>query len=128
MARPRTPTNVLDARGAFKKNPQRRRSEPDAGGPIGAPPDDLSQGARLAWERIVRIAPAGVLTEADQMMLQLASELWAEWAVAPTEFAPAKMTRLEAQLGKFGLAPSDRAKLSIQKAPKDDNPYAALDK
>jgi hypothetical protein len=38
MARQRAPTNVLDARGAFDKNPNRKREDPKVAGPLKAAP------------------------------------------------------------------------------------------
>lgn len=129
MARPRTPTNLLDARGAFKRNPQRRRDgEPVVREPLGAPPVSLAGAALVAWNEIVMTAPIGVLTEADRLAVEMAAHLLAEFRTDPTAFLPAKLMRLQSLLGTFGMTPSDRAKLSIPKAKERENPFAALDK
>lgn len=79
MARPRTPTAVLEMRGAFKHNPQRKREAPEADGdvqPIGDPPASFlkpsSSGNRLVelWKEFKAEAPPGVLTIADRKQLE----------------------------------------------------------
>ena len=123
MARPRTPTAILDARGAFKLNPNRRRdSEPVVKDPIGAPPESLTEQERQWWNEIVNRAPMGVLTSADYLPVIMAAKLMAE---AMTDFAgmtPGRMARLHSLLGQFGMTPAERAKLSIPKA-KEANPF-----
>lgn len=56
MARPRTPTNVLKLRGAFKKDPARgreREDEPIVTEPLGEPPEDWNDWQLKAWANIV---------------------------------------------------------------------------
>lgn len=126
MARPRTPTKVLDARGSFKANPQRRRdSEPEVREPIGNAPDYFAEDEHAAWQQIVNQAPMGVLTQADCLAVEAAAKLVAEFRREGTDFAAGKLGRLQAFLGQFGMTPSDRAKMSIEK-PKDVNPFAQL--
>lgn len=122
VARPRTPSKILDARGAFKKNPDRKRDgEPEVKDPIGAPPEDLTDGELKAWNMIVARAPMGVLTSADWPTVWMASRLWAGFITEP-DYPAGKVARLHAILGQFGLDPSSRAKMSIEK-PKDVNPF-----
>ena len=126
MSRPRTPTAVLDARGAFKKDPQRKREgEPVVKDPIGSPPEELTPEQLKGWQMFVERAPMGVLTSADWPAVYMASILWAGFMADP-DFPAGKLSRLEALMGKFGLTPSDRAKLNIPK-PKEENPFAQLD-
>lgn len=127
MARPRTPTKLLDARGAFKKDPQRKRhGEPEVRDPLGSPPDWLTEFQLVEWREIVHRAPLGVLTAADWHSVAIASVLYAEFKTDAASMPVARITTLEKLLGKFGMSPSDRAKLSIEK-PKDANPFAAFD-
>lgn len=123
MARPRTPTKILDARGAFKTHPERKREgEPEVKAPIGSPPDSLSELEKSAWHEIVSDAPMGVLTAADAKAVELAARLLAESRTDWENFTVGKIGRLQAFLGQFGMTPSDRAKMSIEK-PKDVNPF-----
>ena len=123
MARPRTPTALLDARGAFKHDPQRKRDgEPVVKTPIGAPPDDFSADERKHWRGLVDRAPMGVLTSADYYSVVMAAKLLAEFFGNYADFSHARMARLHSLLGQFGMTPSERAKLSIPKA-KEANPF-----
>ena len=126
MARPRKPTAVLDARGAFKKNPQRKRSgEPVVREPIGACPDSFDALQREAYMQIVGQAPLGVLTEADNLAVEMASTLLAQFRQDRYGFPVQSYGKLIQLLGTFGMTPSDRAKLSIA-PPKQVNPFAEL--
>ncbi len=126
MARPRTPTKVLDARGAFKANPQRKRDgEPEVHEPIGCAPDHLADDELAAWRQIISQAPMGVLTEADTIAVESAACLVAEFRRDKADFPAGKLGRLQSFLGQFGMTPSDRAKMSIEK-PKDVNPFDTL--
>lgn len=123
MPRPRKPTKVLEAKGAFRKDPQRRRDgEPEVREPLGAVPGDLNALQVKAWQEIVSFAPMGVLTQADRLVVEMAACLLAEYREDRGGFSGQKLGRLEAMLGKFGMTPSDRAKLSIEK-PKTENPF-----
>ena len=123
MARPRTPTAILDARGAFRKDPQRRRDgEPEVREPIGAMPGYFDESQKVAWKQITNQAPMGVLTEADTGAVEMASILMAEMRTDWGNFTVGKIGRLQALLGQFGMTPSERARLNIAK-PKDDNPF-----
>lgn len=127
MGRPRTPTKLLDARGAFKKDPQRRRDgEPQVKNPLGAPPEHLTEDEVKCWQEIAGKAPVGVLTEADGLAVEMASQLLARMRRSFDDMTAQDRKHLDVLLGRFGMNPSDRAKLSIEK-PKDENPFAALD-
>ena len=126
MARPRTPTNVLDARGAFKKNPQRKREDAQTAGPLSRAPGGIPPGALAAWKEIVGAAPVGVLTTADAMSVEIAACLMDEYRCNRVEFPAAKLVRLEALLGKFGMTPADRAKVGGKKQEPKGNPFADL--
>ncbi|MFM0053360.1 hypothetical protein [Caballeronia grimmiae] len=78
MARPRTPAKVLEMRGSYRKNPGRRREEPEVAGPLGDPPQHLSAPEIAAWNEISDAAPRDVLTKSDRITLELAARLLAE--------------------------------------------------
>ena len=118
MARPRTATEILKARGAFAKNPQRARVEPVSAGTLRkTPPANLTPDQKHAWRRIAKIAPAGVLQNSDEIMIELAAVLLAEFQADPGMMPTARLLRLETQLGKLGLSPSDRARVGVEKPP-----------
>jgi len=124
----KTPTRILEARGAFRKNPQRRReAEPVVSEPLGGPPEGFKPDELQAWREIVERAPMGVLTAADWHCVILASKLFAE-AMRDTEnMNAARLSRLHSLLGDMGMTPSARASLSIPQ-PKEPNPFEKFKK
>jgi len=126
MARPRTPTNVLELRGAFKKDPQRKRSEPETVGTLTDAPDYLDDEVRAIWAEFVKCAPIGVMTESDRLSLEIACHLMREFRQNPVEFTAAKIGRLQALLGSFGMTPADRAKLATPSKANEENPFESL--
>jgi hypothetical protein len=126
MARPRTPTNVLDARGSFKKHPERKRQDAETSGPLDAAPDHIDGAVLHAWNEIASSAPLDVLTNSDRISLEIAANLLAQFRNDPIEFTAAKLVRLEALLGKFGMTPADRAKVGGKKEAPKGNPFADL--
>ncbi|WP_185749583.1 hypothetical protein [Stutzerimonas xanthomarina] len=125
MARPRTPTNLLDARGSFRKHPERKRVDPDTAGPLSAAPDHLTEQALECWQDIVASAPHGVITDSDRIALELAANLLAQFRTDPGEFKSMRLVRLEVLLGKFGMTPADRSRVSIApRAKPSANPFA----
>lgn len=115
MARPRTPSNVLELRGAYKKNPNRAwPNEPKPNAPFGDCPDRLDQGEREAWGEIVSQCCPGVLTAADRLTVEMAARLLAELWEVGREFKDARFGRLQSLLGSIGMNPADRSKISVQ--------------
>ena len=97
--RPRKPTAVLEASGAFERNPQRRaerENEPEANGPVGDPPDYFDANHRKVWFELVRKAPAGVLALSDAANLEIAVRL-----MVKMRNAPARMPKWLQMLGKL---------------------------
>ena len=124
----KTPTRVLEARGSFRKDPQRKREgEPECREPLGSPPDSLAKDEREAWQEIVTRAPVGVLTAADWQAVVLASKLYAEAMRDFSGMNAARLSRLHSILGDFGMTPSARASLSIPKEP-EPNPFDELER
>ena len=124
MSRPRTPTKVLEARGSFKRHPERKRhGEPEVTEALGKCPKGFMEDQEGAWCDIVNTAPEGVLTSADSILVEVAALLLAEFRESPVDFPAAKLTRLEAILGKFGLNPSERSRMSIAPVIEEVNPF-----
>jgi phage terminase small subunit len=127
MSRPRTPTAILDARGSFKKDPQRKRDgEPVVKNPLGDPPECLDEMESKIWREVAGMAPLGVLTEADRFLVEDLAMLTHELRVERGEFQVGKRALRNKMMGQIGMTPSDRAKLSIEK-PKKGNTFADLD-
>ena len=122
--RPKKPTNVLNATGAFKKNPNRKRGpEPQSKNPLGPAPDDFDDDQRAAYEQIKREAPPGVLTEADSAAVEMAARTMDD--IRKGNITAAQLGRLQSFLVQFGMTPSGRANLNMPTEPKK-NGFADL--
>ena len=118
----RKPTHLKKLQGTFRKH--RTKNEPLVSDPLPAPPANFSEGELIAWKDITGTAPAGVLTSADAISVELASRLLAECRSNPAMFGARKMALLFTLTGKFGLNPADRGKLDLPAPPAKDNPFA----
>ncbi|PHR17307.1 MAG: terminase [Sphingopyxis sp.] len=125
MGRPRTATSVLDARGAFKKHSERRNErakEPKVSSPFPkSAPRHLSKGQAACWREVVRIAPAGVLTGADTLVVEVIACLLSEFREMKGMVPASRITRLTSEMAKIGLSPSARASLSVDDSDDDDD-------
>lgn len=113
MARPRKPTEQLKLSGAFTHNParaQERMQEPRDERPLGQPAETMRPDQRLAWLEIDRLAPW--LSYSDRIAVEIAASLLARFRLDASTMEPAYYTRLETMLGRLGLTPSDRSKVS----------------
>jgi len=126
MPAQRIPTNILELRGSFKKDPQRRKAranEPTGIPGLGDAPERLSEAERTAWAEISQTCAAGVLTQSDRLALELAACLLAELWDTKREFHNARRRLLHSMLASFGMTPSDRSRVSVAK-PEAVNPFA----
>ena len=122
----RVPTNILELRGAFKKDPQRRKlraNEPVGIPGLGEPPERLGDAEKAAWGEIASTCAQGVLTQADRLAVEVAARLLAELWETGQKFHNAKLRVLRSMLMSFGMTPSDRSKVSVPK-PEAVNPFA----
>lgn len=128
MPRNRTPTNVLELRGAGKKNPKRMRAregEPDPEGGIGPAPAHLSDQQAAIWDELVDVIPAGVLGNSDRIALERLTALVDMVRHDPVNWSSAREKDLATYLSRFGMTPSDRSKISIPKE-KPSSPWDDL--
>jgi hypothetical protein len=80
MARPRIPTALLELRGAFERNPNRRRArqgEPLVTAPLPDAPSHLSDEATPAWRQMKQ--RGYWLRRADQFLVEIAATLVARF-------------------------------------------------
>lgn len=115
MARPRKPTAIHALTGAIDHNPGRfadRQNEPHDTRPLGPPPESMRPDQRAAWLEIDRLAPW--LALADRLAVEITATLLARFRLDATTMPPALYTRLETMLGRLGLTPSDRSKVSAR--------------
>lgn len=126
MARPRKPTAALELNGAFKKNKGRTRVDPRTTGPLGPPPSDFSPAEKDRWREIARIAPEGVLANAERGVVELCCKLWAVLRKDGVGGRYGLNTGQGALLlqcfSKLGMTPSDRAKVAV--SPETEKPEA----
>ena len=130
MARPRTASNVLQLKGAFKKDPKRgveHENEPTIKAGIGKAPESMGAAEKLMWDEIVSLAPVGVLGDSDRLVVECIAELMVmKRTLGMSEFPPPLLGRLEAMLGKIGFTPSDRSKIKVAPSEKPTNSFADL--
>jgi phage terminase small subunit len=113
MSRPRTPTAILDSKGAFIANPQRkRRGEPQPVRSIGSPPKQLTDEEKKIWRELVRGLAPGVGKSSDRWAAETMVRLkLKERANIITSSERAQLILL---MGRFGMTPADRAKISVE--------------
>ena len=120
MGRPRKPTTLHALNGTLDHNPARfadRATEPKDDRPLGPPPDRLKPDERAAWMEIDRLAPW--LAAADRLAVEITACLMAAFRIAGVQYTPPpQLAQLAAMLGKLGLTPSDRSKVSAVDAAK----------
>jgi hypothetical protein len=136
MGRPRTPTLILEAKGAFRHDPARgraRENEPRPETGIGDPPADFlrpesAMAARCLriWHEFIAHAPPGLLTGNDRVMLATACRTQAD--IEAGDRSPARIGQLRGLLNDLGMSPASRSKVSVRKHEPDDkeNPWAQL--
>lgn len=115
MPRPRVPTNLLRIKGADKVNPARlkvRENEPKPAKPLGNPPKYLSADQRKCWRELVGFVQDGVFADCDAWAVEIASVLMAEFRADTGAFNAAKIARLDSLLGRFGITPADRSRVT----------------
>ena len=127
MARPRTPTKILELKGAFKKNPQRERNnEPEPTKTLGNYPANFkSKKLKAIWDELADNFALGNLGNSDRLALETLCILVDGFRSDPKEFSSAKLGRMTALISLFGGTPSDRAKLNVPKTPKK-NPFSEI--
>lgn len=131
MARPRTPSNVLELHGAFKKNPQRKRKDPEGAGPFSVdPPAEMPGAVRPRWNEIVARLPKVALTSSDEIAVEAAAHCLhgirelGQHAWRDPLFG--KLSgELRAWLGKLGMTPQDRTRIApLPEKPNAGNPFS----
>jgi hypothetical protein len=112
MARPRTPTALLELRGGFKNRPSRwkdREFEPRVSTPLPSPPKDLPRATAAMW---LAIRSRGWwLTSADRFLVEIASGLMARYRI--DELKSGDVSQLIGLLSKMGFSPGERGKMNL---------------
>lgn len=112
MSRPATSSKVLEARGAFKKHPDRKRKDVESALEMpSAAPSHLNPLEVKYWHYFKGLVPEAVLSGSDIAGLEMLASLWAEYQHDKQAFPASKLGHIRGLFGSFGLTPSDRAKL-----------------
>lgn len=126
MPKPRTPSAVLEARGAFDKDPARRREDFEAGAFDPTPPKYFKANQRAVWNEIIGVLPPSVLQATDRMAVELATRLIAQFrSLDDAEVTSAQVAQIRTALAVLGMTPADRSRVSAKKEAQA-NPFAAL--
>ena len=123
MPRPRKSSVVLEAKGAFKKDPQRKREDVRGVGEIGEPPETFTDQERELWRKIAKMVPAGVVTGSDGLIMEALARYWAKFRETKSEdITAAQVGQLIAGCNALCMSPQSRTKIQ---APKDEkkNPF-----
>jgi hypothetical protein len=128
MARPRTPTAVLETKGSFLRHPERKRArvnEPRPTGELGDPPGDLSKQEKVAWRYLASLLAPGVAKNMDRAAME-------EVAILRVICKSGQATAAERQLYRnylaaFGMTPADRSRVQVEPtAGRKDDPWSRL--
>jgi hypothetical protein len=122
MARPRKPTAELELKGAFRKDPQRKRVDPVTRPGIGDPPLSLAQELHALWYELADAAPLGVLTHSDRPMLEDFVR-WKHKSRTASDWSAADAKMLAWFYSHTGMTPADRSKVHAPQE-KPENPFA----
>lgn len=126
MPKPRTPSNVLEARGAFAHNPDRKREDFDSGAFNKAAPGYFTAEQSAVWDEMVGILPESVLQATDRMAVELTARLVARFrSLGDADVTMAQAAQIRTALASLGMTPADRSRVSSKKTP-TVNPFLAL--
>jgi hypothetical protein len=110
MARPRTPAAVLELRGSFRKDPQRRRIDAEGNRPLNPRrPRHLPPECGPAWTQIVRSMPRISTFDCDGIAIETAARLLTTWR-STGDLRTAR--ELRAWLVVLGFSPRARTHLA----------------
>lgn len=122
----RIPTAIQDAKGYYLKHPERRPTgEPAVAKPLGTPPKHLSADERKLWKELAKIIPPGVARFSDRASMERLVYLFDRQR--KHTITASEGSQLLNLFGRFGMTPSDRAKVSVD-APQDNKLQKFLNK
>jgi transposase len=129
MGRNRTPTQVLEARGAFIHNPDRREDRANEPVPVGeirkSAPGYLSPEEKKIWREIIKKTPPGVLADCDEFWLAELTIL--EHRRRLRTITVSERTAWMTMLSRMGMNPADRSKVAARPVAKKEDEWSELD-
>lgn len=115
MSRNRTPTAILDAKGVFQHDPQRKREdEPTTDRPLGSAPRRLSPEEKEVWKDLADQALPGVVMYSDRNMFEMLVVLTTKFRSRGPMMA-AERNLMVSLSSRFAMTPADRSKVSVEK-------------
>jgi phage terminase small subunit len=111
----RLPASVLEAKGAFEKNPERKRVDPVAIGDLGNAPSYFDKDEKDIWKELKSQLPQGLAKSADRFMVEIACKLMRKFRTAGLNSS--ELSQLINALGRLGMSPADRSKCAMAPEP-----------
>lgn len=106
------PTALLEAKGAFVKDPQRKRKgEPKPRAGIGKAPEKFSTDFDEVWDEVVDNICPGVLGNSDRIHLEMTVNTLIEYRRDPAGMSASNKQVLKSLLGHMGMNPVDRTRI-----------------
>ena len=107
-----TSSKILEARGAFRKDPQRLRQDAKGTGAFPSrAPSELTDSQKAAWHKLRKMAPPGLWTASDQTAAWIAACLWDEFLRSPATMPTSRVAQLRGLFASLGLDPVARTRL-----------------
>jgi hypothetical protein len=118
--RKRLPSKILDARGAFTKDPQRRREDVEVDEGLGDPFSWLPPEAAAVWVEVAGKCPPGWLVVTDRYAFARYCQLIVKLIASDLT---GEDTRFLAQLeARFGFTPTERTRIQTNGKGKTKDP------
>jgi len=121
MGRNKLPSNVKKLKNTYRKH-RENPNEPEPTSQLGSAPDFLNDEQKAIWDELSSIAHAGVLSEADRIVVEIATRLLTELR-SKGKLPTGQMSHLILCLGKMGMNPAERSKVSTPDKGKEYNPW-----
>lgn len=116
------PAAVLEAKGAFDKDPQRRRVDPVATGDLGNPPLYFTAAQKDLWNEVKAVIPPGLAKSPDRFHFEILIRLLDKYRSG--DLKPTELGHLQTNLSKFGMSPADRARCAVPPAPDEKDEFS----
>ena len=114
MANPRKPTSLKVLQGTYRKD-RANPNEPKPTNEIGNAPEFFTENQSVIWSEIVETVPKGVLTCMDRVWLEMGVTLIEKSRL--NTINSSERSSLLNVLGKMGMNPSDRSRVSVAPEP-----------
>jgi len=133
MPNPKKPAALRELHGTANRNKQRNSpNPPEVVRGIGPAPEYFDDAISETWDYLVSVMFVGVLSESDRPSFEMMTKLfhrfrygsYDEDSVLPA-LAVGELARLDSLFSRYGMTPSDRAKIVVPKGEKK-NPFETL--